>query len=298
MDIDKILKAGQITKQVREYAKTIVKPKISLIELADKIEAKIFELGGKPAFPTTFGINEIAAHCTPGIDSKEKAHGLIKVDFGVHIDGWTADNAFSVDLEDSDSNKKLIKASESALTNAIELAKKKIESKEELNASDLGAVIQETIESQECNPIINLCGHNMGHYELHGGITIPNIDDNRKFVLHDGLYAIEPFTTNGSGKVRDGKPSGIYELRNEKQPRSQTAREVLEFIKKEYETLPFCSRWIVKSLGSKALFGLRELEALGVIHQFDQLVEVSNSPVAQAEHTILIENGKVTVTDL
>ena len=138
----------------------------------------------------------------------------------------------------------------------------------------------------------------MKQYELHGGITIPNIDDGRKVVLKEGLYAIEPFATPGSGKVRDGRPSGIYELTSEKSPRSSLARELLQFIKKEYDKLPFCSRWIVEALDSKALFGLRELEANGNLHHFNQLVEVSGAKVSQAEQTILVEENKVTVTTL
>jgi methionyl aminopeptidase len=326
MNTEKIIKAGSIVSKVREYAKTIVKPGVPLLEIAEKIEAQIAELGGKPAFPTNLSINEIAAHYTPSHDDTTKAHGLLKVDFGVHVDGFTADNAFSVDLEDSEENKILIKASEEALNKAIGLIKEKIgiNNKEkvvnnkndvsssvkeslkggggvdggQISVNEIGFAIQETIESHGCNPVINLCGHSMKQYELHGGVSIPNIDDGRKITLVPGLYAIEPFVTNGSGKVRDGRPSEIYEMVSEKSPRGSLAREVLELIKKEYNTLPFCSRWIVKILGSKALFGLRELEANGNLHHFAQLVEISGSNVAQTEHTILVEKDKVIVTTM
>ena len=292
MDREKVLKAGKIASQIKVYAKTIVKPGAPLLEIAEKIESKISEIGGKPAFPVNLSINEIAAHYTPDHDDKTLAYGLLKVDFGVHIDGWTADNAFSVDLENSEENKKLIEASEQALKKALDITKLSI------STDKIGSVIFKTIESHNFSPIINLSGHSMEQYDLHAGITIPNIDDGRDIKLKEGLYAIEPFATPGSGKVRDGKPSGIYELKNEKSPRSSLAREVLQFIKKEYDTLPFCSRWIIKSLGSKALFGLREMEAAGILHQFAQLVEISGNRVSQAEETILIEKDKVIVTTL
>jgi len=292
MEREKILKAGRIAKEVRDYARGIIKKDIPLLEIAEKIESKIEELGGKPAFPTNLSVNEIAAHYTPNHEDKTLAHGLLKVDFGVHVDGWTADNAFSIDLEDSDSNKKLIEASEKALEKALTIIK------ENISTDDIGEAISSEIESKGFSPIINLCGHNMSQYELHGGITIPNINDRRNILLKEGLYAIEPFATNGSGKVRDGKPSGIYELKEPKSPRSSIAREVLEFIKKEYETLPFCSRWIVKKMGNRALFGLRELESSGILHKFAQLIEVSKEKVSQKEHTILIEKGKITVTTI
>jgi methionyl aminopeptidase len=102
---ENILKAGQIEKQVKEYAKNFIKKDMPLIEIAEKIESKIVELGGKVAFPTNLSINEIAAHYTPSYNDETKATGLLKVDLGVHIDGWIADSAFSIDLENSKEKK-------------------------------------------------------------------------------------------------------------------------------------------------------------------------------------------------
>ncbi|MBU3907388.1 MAG: type II methionyl aminopeptidase [Nanoarchaeota archaeon] len=286
----KILKAGEIASQVSEYAKKLIKPNTPLLEIAEKIEAKIIELGGKPAFPCNLSINDIAAHYTPSHDDKTLALGLLKVDFGVHIDGFIADTAFSIDLEANEENKKLISVSEQSLKNAIEKAK------ESKNASEIGRTIQKTISSNRLSPIINLSGHSMEKYELHSGITIPNIDDKKNVALDDGLYAIEPFATAGSGKVYDGKPSGIYFLKSRKPVRNPLARQIQDFIEEEYETLPFCSRWLVKKFGSGVLFALKELETSGALHQFEQLIEVSHAKVSQAEHTILIDKGEVIVT--
>ena len=293
METDKIIRAGKIVSEVKKYARSIIKKGVPLLEIAEKIESKITELGGKPAFPTNLSMNNIAAHYTPGHDDKTPADGLLKVDFGVHVDGWTADNAFSLDLEGNEENKKLIEASEKALENALKIMKK------DVSTDEIGKTIQETIESYNFSPVINLSGHSMEHYNLHSGITIPNINDKKNILLEEGFYAVEPFATTGSGRIHDGKPSGIYYLKEIKNVRSPVAREVLEFIKKEYNKLPFCSRWIVKKLGTKALFGLRELEARGNLHHFSQLVEARGSKVSQAEQTVLISKEKgVIVTTL
>jgi len=290
MDQEKIIKAGRIASEVRKYAKTIIKKGVPLLEIAEKIEAKIEELGGKPAFPVNLSIDHISAHYTPSYDDKTLASGLLKIDFGIHIDGWLSDTAFSVDLENSEENKRLIEASEKALENALKIIKK------DISTDETGEKISKTIESFGFSPIINLSGHSMEQYELHSGISIPNINDKKNIKLKEGLYASEPFATTGSGKVHDGKPSGIYELKETKNVRNPISRKILEFIKEEYSTLPFCSRWLVKKFGTKALFGLEQLEKNGNLHHFPQLVELQGSKVSQTEHTFLISGDKIIVT--
>ncbi len=290
MNTQKIIQAGKIAAQVRDYIKPQIKKGILLLELAEKIERKIIELGGKPAFPTNLGINDMTAHYTPSYDDKTKANGLLKIDFGVSVDGWLSDTAFSVDLENLEENKKLIQVSEKALQKAIEIAKPKT------SLGEVGKIIQQTIEAEGFVSIINLTGHSIEQYELHSGKTIPNIDNNNSEIFGTGIFAIEPFVTKGNGRVYEGKPSGIYLLQNTKKPRSQIAREVLEFIGQEYDTLPFCSRWLVKKFTTKSLFALKELEKIGNLHQYPQLIESSHNNVAQSEHTILIEKDKTVVT--
>ena len=183
------------------------------------------------------------------------------------------------------------------LKNAINFIKDSASKGRAAGASEVGARIQETIESQGFSPIVNLSGHEMGEHDLHAGVTIPNIDDNKQIQLEKGLYAIEPFATTGSGKVHDGKPSGIYIIIDEKNPRSPSAREVLEFILEEYKTLPFCSRWIFNKFGAKGLFALKQLKTNGNLHQYPQLIESSHEKVSQAEDTILIDNEVSVTTD-
>ncbi|PIN91062.1 type II methionyl aminopeptidase [Candidatus Pacearchaeota archaeon CG10_big_fil_rev_8_21_14_0_10_32_14] len=297
-EITNIIKAGKICSDVKKWviSNSLVIKGVPLIDIAEKIENKIIELGGKPAFPVNTSINEVAAHYTPYFDDKSIAHGLIKIDFGVHVDGWAADNAISFDLENSQENKKLIESASKALATAIEIVQNK---KDKTSTFELGSVIQSSIQEDGFIPIINLSGHSIDHFDLHSGITIPNISQKSSSQqLDDGLFAIEPFVTlsSASGRVYDGKPSGIYQIKNLKNVRSPTAREILNYINEEYGTLPFCSRWLYKKFGSKAFIALKELESNGIVHQYDQLIESSKCKVAQAEHTILINEGKVIIT--
>ena len=290
MDKEKILQAGKIASEAREYARGFIKKGMPLNEIADKIEDKIVELGGKPAFPTCLSINQFAAHYIPSHDDETLAEGILKIDMGAHIDGWIADTAFSIDLENTDENKKIIKASEEALDSAIKTIKEGIQLRE------IGMAVQKTIESYGLNPIVNLFGHGVDRYDLHARVSIPNFDNKKTTEITKGLYAIEPFATTGNGRVRDGRPSGTYRLINDKNIRSPIAREVLEFIIEEYNTLPFCSRWLVKKFGTKALIGLKQLEVNGNLQDYAVLIESSNGKVAQTEHTILVESTGIIVT--
>lgn len=284
------MQAGKIASKAKDYARDLIKPGMPLLEIAEKVEQHIKDNGGELAFPINLSINEIAAHYTPSHDDNTLAYGLLKVDLGVQIDGWIADTAFSLDLEGSNESKKLIDTANAALENAKSITKTGI------STDEIGKEIHRTVMSANLNPIVNLSGHQIDQYDLHAGITIPNINDEKNQILSPGIYAIEPFVTEGNGKVHDGKPSGIFLLIDSKNVRSPIAREVLEYIIDEYGSLPFCARWLVKKFNTKALIALKQLTEQGNLHQFPQLIESSRRKVAQAEDTILLEQDKTTVT--
>ena len=289
---DKLVRAGNVAAQAVVYGRSIVRRGMLLRELAEMIEKKIVELGGEPAFPVNLSINEIAAHATPSYDSEEKAHGLLKVDIGAHVDGWIADTAFSVDLEKSELNEKLIHAAEAALDEAMKVAKEGVELRL------IGNAVEKTITAHGFVPVHNLSGHGIEQHDVHAGLTIPNYDNASNEILDEGVFAVEPFSTNGHGRVRDGKPSGIYQFTQPGTVRDRTAREVLSFIVEKYDTLPFCSRWIHAKFGTRGLLALRLLEQAGALHQYAQLVEVSGGIVAQAEHTIIVTKKETKITTI
>lgn len=288
--IEELKKAGKITQEVKSFAKSIIVKGMPLLDIAEKIENKIRELGGNPAFPVNLSINEIAAHSTPSWDDTSTASGLLKVDIGVHIDGFVADTAITLDLDNNSENQKLIEAAEQALKNALQHAK--------INTSlnEIGNSIEQTIKSFNLLPVQNLSGHSIEPWNLHAGITIPNFGNGQNKTLQEGIYAIEPFSTNGFGAVRDGRKSGIYSIQKETNVRDSFAREVFAFIQKEYQTLPFCSRWLHKKFGSRAILALHRLEEAGVLHHYAQLIEINKGKVAQAEHTIIVTDKETIVT--
>ncbi len=282
-------KAGDISKKAFAYAQELVKPGMKLLEIAEKIEAKIFELGGKPAFPVNLSMNDIAAHYTSSYDDQGVAHGLLKVDIGVHIEGCVADGALSLNLDRDDEHEKLIQASQEALDEVLKKVKKGV------TLAEIGKLIQGRIVKQGFSPIGNLSGHEILPYVVHAGLTIPNVDTGSLVKLDEGVYAIEPFATTGAGSVYEGGSSGIYQLKQKKPVRDSVAREMLGFIEEEYQTLPFCSRWMVKKFGTRALVLLQIMHQQGILHHYPQLIEKQHGIVSQAEKTIMITKDGVEV---
>jgi len=290
-ELDSYKKAGEIAKKVVEYAKSLIKPDMLLIEIAKKVEDKTIELGGEVAFPVNLSIDDIAAHYHPTIDDDTKATGLLKVDIGVHVNGFVADTAFSLDLTPDKRHKELIQASQEALDSALSILEK------DPSLNDIGSAIQQAIQKRGFSPVVNLCGHSLDQYQIHAGITIPNHANNSPHKLEEGSYAIEPFATTGEGKIYEGPASNIYQVVTPRNVRGDTARRILEYVWEKYETLPFSLRELQEKFGNIAKLGLRELEQNGIIHSYPQLIEVSHHPVAQSEHTFIkTPEGKIIIT--
>ncbi|MAH48343.1 type II methionyl aminopeptidase [Candidatus Pacearchaeota archaeon] len=291
-EIEAYRKAGEMAKKVVAYARGIIKPGMLLIEIADKIDAKIEEVGGVAAFPVNLSLNEIAAHYTPSSDDKTKAEGLLKVDLGVSVDGYIADVAFSLDLTDDSRFKDMIEMNEAVLENV--LAKLNVDSE----VKDIGNAIQEKLSKSGdgYSVVRNLSGHLLGKDVIHAGLTISNYENDNKTKIKDMAIAIEPFLTSGVGKVYNGKDSEIFRLKGEQQVRDKDAREILKFIKENYKTRPFCKRWLEKEGFKKLNFVLKLLVRDGILHNYSMLIEKSKKPVSQAEHTVLIHDEVEVVT--
>ena len=285
----KLKKAGQIHIKVMEEAVKLIKPGAKLYDVAEYVENRIKELGGEVAFPCNISINDVAAHYTPfyGDGKVFSEDDIVKLDIGAHVDGYIADGAKTVDL--SNSYKDLVKASEDALNTVIK------EIVPPMNVGDMGAIIQEVIESYGYKPISNLSGHVMEHYILHSGVSVPNVKEKSKDIIDIGdIVAIEPFATDGFGAVIDGKEKYIFKYLSSRPVRLPSARKILKVVEKKYPYLPFAERWLVCE-DSKYKAGLRSLMSAGCIYGYPALIEKNHGMVSQAEHTIFITENSVEV---
>ncbi len=278
-------KPFQISEEVLEYARKLVRKERSLLVIAEEVEKKIAELGGKPAFPVNLSVNEVAAHFTPDVDRdyELKEGDLVKVDVGIHVDGYICDRAFTVCV--GKSTHPMIKACENALKKALKKVKPGVK------VCEISEVVEEEVRKNGYVPIINLCGHGLERYKTHAEPTIPNVKNNITYELKEGeAIAIEVFVTDGSGWVKESRPSLIFRFLEEKFTRSPEARKILSLAKEEFNGLPFAKRWLRKHIQSnlKLELALKELVEVGALKEYPILKEESSGLVAQAEETVIV----------
>ncbi|MDV3104494.1 type II methionyl aminopeptidase [Thermococcus waiotapuensis] len=292
-EMEALIKAGEIARQVRKEVMDLVKPGTRLYDIAEFVERRIVELGGKPAFPCNLSTNAQAAHYTPykGDETTLKEGDYLKIDLGVHIDGYIADTAVTVRVGMEEDE--LMEAAREALENAIATVRAGVKIRE------IGKAIEETIRGKGFNPIVNLSGHKIERYRLHTGLSIPNVyRQNDTYELKEGdVIAIEPFATTGAGQVIEVPPALIFMYLQDRPTRNVHARKLLMKIKNEYKTLPFAYRWLQGVLPEGQLkMALSQLETAGAIYAYPILREIRGGMVAQFEHTVIVERDGAYVT--
>lgn len=277
-------KAQSISEMAQELAKKELKEGVSILTLGENVENVILKNGGKLAFPINISINEIAAHYTPDVNDKTvlKEGNLVKIDVGVHIDGYIWDAAFSKKIGKEKDD--IIKASEQALEAALKIIKPGV------RVFEISEVVESTVESFGLKVIGNLSGHGLERFVQHAHPNIPNSRNKIQYELEEGhAIAMEVFTTDGAGYVKEGSETFIYRYIQDKNVRLPEARKILAKSRDDFQGMPFATRWVQSiATGTKLVLSFRELVQSGALHEYPILKEAGNGKVAQTETTILL----------
>jgi len=298
-EVEKYRQVGKIAAEVMRKGKKLASKGRKLLSVCEIMEREIEKHGAKPAFPVNISINQIAAHYTSPADDRlvipERA--IVKIDLGAMIDGYISDHARTFLVGPSKKEFQSLKqTAELALEKAIEFIKPNV------RPGDIGEVIENTIKGEGLTPVTDLTGHVIDRWKLHAGTSIPNHKPKFGFMgpkLTEGqVLAVEPFVTTaeGSNKIYDESYTYIFSQIGTK-AKSKDAKLVLAEIEK-YNKLPFALRWLDGLLSETRLFeAIKDLIASNTINRYPMLVSKSHTPVAQAEHTILItKNGCEVLT--
>ena len=293
--------AGKIAYEVFEEITPMVKPGTKIIDICDKATALILEKGGKPSFPTTVSINNIAAYySSPDDDETVIPEGsVVKVGLGTHVNGFIATKADSFSFNDEYAS--LVEASHQAWKNAMELVRIGTET------NMIGVAVEDTIREFNYLPIRELSGNSLDRYQLFGNKMLPNVRlpfGKADSVMEvDEAYSFDTYATTGSGSVHtDQSKTFIYMLKpNRVMLRSQGSREVQSHIFKEYFTMPFSEHWITsnpKFHPARVRLTLRELRKSNGVVEFSVLSDIKESLVSQYQNTFLVTESGYSITTL
>ncbi len=291
--LDMLRKSGSIAAQCREWARETIRPGMTVRELTEGIEAMIVRLGARPAFPAQSSRNNIAAHycSTPDDTLAYEVGDVVKVDLGVHVDGYVTDTAFSIELGDQDRYGGLVGASRKALDAAIETAGPGV------SVGQIGAAIQAAIEGEGYKPVRNLTGHGVSRWLVHCAPQIPNVADDTPNILRIGqVVAIEPFATDGRGYIQDKGTAEVFMMARRKPPRNMRGMnpKVVDALL-EWNGLPVARRYFRQFEEREVVQTFQKLIRNGELHPYPPLVEKPGAMVSQAEHSIIVHEDGVEV---
>ncbi|MDG6939002.1 MAG: type II methionyl aminopeptidase [Nitrososphaerota archaeon] len=284
-------KAGRIAAQT--LARTEVREGMSVLEICEGVEESIRRLGGSPAFPCNVSQDAEAAHYTASVaDTKKIAQGAsVKVDIGVHVDGYIADTATSFVF--SQSEQRMASSNRQVLMDALKVVKAGN------RVASLGDVVEPAALRLGYRPISNLAGHQMDRFVLHAGVSVPNCREAAPATFKEGAaYAVEPFFVprEASGLVANGAGGNIYRLITRKRTKDGRLDEVLDRIWERFRSLPFSPRWLAEDTDDAE--ALDELVRRRLVMEYPMLVESGGARVTQFEHTVYLEAGRAFITTL
>ncbi|KAJ2779057.1 Methionine aminopeptidase 2 [Coemansia javaensis] len=293
-------RAAEVHREVRQNVRERIRPGMDLTTIAEAIEngtRALVEASGMSSgigFPTGLSINHCAAHFTPNAGDHVviQDDDVLKVDFGVHVNGHIIDSAFTMAWNGR--YDPLLSAVKDATNTGVR------EAGIDVRLCDIGAAIQEVMESYEIEldgktipikPIRNLNGHNIAPYRIHSGKSVPIIDNGDATRMEEGeLFAIETFGSTGEGHVDEEGPCSHYALTGSttRPVHLESARKLRQTIARNFGTLPFCRRYLDRLGESRYFLPLKLLVDSDIVTAYPPLCDVKGSYTAQLEHTFIL----------
>ncbi|KAF5928389.1 hypothetical protein HPG69_014994 [Diceros bicornis minor] len=292
---------------------------VSVLSLCEKGDAMIMEETGKIfkkekemkkgiAFPTSISVNNCVCHFSPLKSDQDyilKEGDLVKIDLGVHVDGFIANVAhtFVVDVAQGTQvtgrKADVIKAAHLCAEAALRLVKPGNQNTQVTEAWNKVA------HSFNCTPIEGMLSHQLKQHVIDGEKTIiQNPTDQQKkdhekaeFEVHE-VYAVDVLISSGEGKAKDaGQRTTIYKRDPSKQYglKIKTSRAFFSEVERRFDAMPFTLRAFEDE--KKARMGVVECAKHELLQPFNVLYEKEGEFVAQFKFTVLLmPNGPMRIT--
>jgi len=203
-EIAKMRASGRILARTLRIVSEEIAPGKTPKQLNDLAHRLISEAGAYPSFlnyrnfpaATCISVNEVVVHGIPG-DLPLREGDIVSLDFGVLLDGYHADSAWTYPVGTiSTENKRLLNVTRESLYQGIAKAKPGN------TTGDIGSAVQRYVESNGYSIVRDLVGHGIGR-SLHEDPSVPNYGKPGSGVKfkEGATVCIEPMVNAGTWRV-------------------------------------------------------------------------------------------------
>jgi methionyl aminopeptidase len=204
-EIEKMRRAGEVTRDVLQLVRGLVKPGVTTFDLEKAAVARLAELDIKAAFKGYHGypcalctsVNSEVVHGIPSEKRVLKEGDIVSVDFGVVVDGYFGDSAITVPVGNiAPETARLLDVTKKSLYAGIAVVKPGA------TLGDVGSAVQGVVEAEGFSVVRDFVGHGIGVH-MHEDPQVPNYGQaGRGMKLKTGMViAIEPMVNAGGPDV-------------------------------------------------------------------------------------------------
>jgi methionyl aminopeptidase len=210
-EISLMREAGKLVAQALRICREMARPGVKTIDLDRAVEEFYASHGaiplfkgykGKVPFPavTCLSVNEQVVHGIPG-QRVIKEGDLLKVDTACSLNGWCADRAITIMIDEvTPEKRRLVEVGEQTLRVAMqEMARRS-------RWSEVAGAMQRVVESAGFSVVTQYVGHGIGR-KMHEHPQVPNFVNREvkkhDFKLEEGLVlAVEPMVNMGTAQTQ------------------------------------------------------------------------------------------------
>ena len=278
-----------------------------IVEETSKVFKNKKDMKKGVAFPTCVSVNNCVCHFTPltsDPDMEIKNGDMVKIDLGIHIDGYVAVIGHTVVVGASKDNKVTGRKADVLLAAylASELAHRTVKAGEENYT--ITDYISKIAEDFECKPIEGMLSHQLKRNVIDGEKSIiqnPNEGQKKEhekceFDVHE-VYAIDILVSTGDGKAKEKESrTTVYKRTpNMYSLKMKTSRVFFSEVCNKFTMMPFTLRAFEDE--KQAKLGVVECVKHGLLEPYNVLWDKEGEFVAQFKFTLLLmPNGPIRIT--
>ena len=304
--------AGEIANQGLQFALSLCLPGADVFDICTRTDLHLEEALQKTfnkkrvekgiAFPTSISANHICGFFSPlREDSVRLEEGqLIKVDLGVHIDGFIANPAttFVVGAAQTPITGRqadVMLAAQTAAEAGLRLMRPGNSNYQVTEA------IKKSTESFNCVPMEGVLSHQIKQHVIDGNKSVINRETIEQRVEEfsfeaNEVFGLDVFVSTGEGKPRESDYRPMVFKRNLEVTYSlkrKASRAFFAEVNDRFPTLLFALRAFDDTAAAK--MGVAECQQHMLVHMYPVLQEVPGELVAQVKYTVAILPNKTLV---